>query len=318
MLGRLAPHPQGALMKVTALALAALLTAATTAASAIDTYDLGGSALGDPSTVWYKFGGKDVVAVFVRGSDGHLYAQVGDGNGGGWTGWAPIGSELLKSDPACVATSTSLIDCVAVGKNSNVFHVRYNAKKHEWTKWENLGGFATGAPGVARTSADGATALNVFVSGPENTLFINTYDGSWSDWKSLGVKVGGTVACTDILVLGAHCYDAGANGAEQFSDLTRTSGDEIFVDHLGGAIAGKVSAVATGMNGDTLRVFVNGPGKRLWFKKWDGGWQDWEQLPVTVGSSPGCAMRKAGGDAWCASVEANGTVKMIRIGEDEI
>jgi len=304
-------------MKPTLVALAALLVTASSA-SAVDTYNLGGSAKGDPSTVWYKFGGKDVVAVFVRGTDGHLYAQVGDAEGNNWTGWAPIGSEILKTDPACVATSTSLIDCVAVGKNNNVFHVRYNAKKHEWSPWENIGGFATGEPGVARTSAGGATKLNVFVSGPDNLLFINSYDGKWSDWKSLEVKVGGSVGCTDILVLGAHCYDTNSGSADQYSDLTRTSGSDIFVDHLGGAIEGKVSAVASGMNGDTLRVFVKGPGKRLWFKKWDGIWHEWAEIPVTVGSAPGCAIRKGGGDAWCASVENDSTVKMIRIGEGEM
>ena len=205
-----------------------------------------------------------------------------------------------------------------MGKNNNVFHVRYNAKAHEWSKWENLGGFATGAPGIVRTSADGATKLNVFVSGPENLLFINTYDGAWSDWQSLEVKVGGAVACSDILVVGAHCYDTSSGSADQYSDLTRQSGSDIFVDHLGGAIEGKVSAVASGMSGDTLRVFVNGPGHRLWFKKWDGTWHEWAQLPVTVGSAPGCAIRNGGGDAWCASVESDGTVNMSRVGEGEM
>lgn len=319
MLGRKHALAQpGAQMKSTLLALGAILSMTGTA-SAIDMFDLGGAAAGSPSTVWYKFAGKDAIAVFVRGKDGLMYAQVGDGEGGGWTGWAPIGAEILKSDPACVATSTSLIDCVAVGKSNNVFHVRYDAKKHQWTDWENLGGFATGAPGLARTSEDGKTTLNAFVSGPDNLLFIDTFDGKgWSDWQSLDVKVGGVVACSDILVVGAHCYDTSSGSAEQLSDLTRTSGSDIFVDHLGGAIEGKVSAVASGMNGDTLRVFVNGPGHRLWFKKWDGQWNEWSQLPVTIHSAPGCAIRKTGGDAWCASVQDDGKVKMVLVSEAEM
>ena len=86
-------------MKSTLLALGAILSMTGTA-SAIDMFDLGGAAAGSPSTVWYKFAGKDAIAVFVRGKDGLMYAQVGDGEGGGWTGWAPIGAEILKSDPA--------------------------------------------------------------------------------------------------------------------------------------------------------------------------------------------------------------------------
>ena len=39
-------------------------------AVAAETYDLGGAAIGVPSVVWYKPGGNDAVAVFVRGKDG--------------------------------------------------------------------------------------------------------------------------------------------------------------------------------------------------------------------------------------------------------
>ena len=298
-----------------AATLGVLLAAGTGAAAAVETYDLGGSAKGDPSVVWYKFAGADAVAVFVRGTDGHMYAQVGDGQGAGWTGWAPIGDLTLKGDPACVATTTSLIDCVAVGAKNNVYHVSYNAKKHTWTEWENIGGFATGNPGIARTiDEDGNLLLNVFVSGPNNQLFLNARaDGEWTDWQNLEITVSGTVACTDILVLGAHCYDTGDGSAVQYSDLTRNSGSAVFVDKLGGAITGKVSAVATGKAGDTLRIFVNGPGHRLWMKKWHGSWNDWVEIVTTVLSAPGCAIRQGGGYAWCAGIEPDGTVKMMLI-----
>ena len=36
-------------------------------ALAVDTFNLGGAAIGNPSSVVYKFGGVDHVAVFVRG-----------------------------------------------------------------------------------------------------------------------------------------------------------------------------------------------------------------------------------------------------------
>ncbi len=303
-----------------AAAFTAVTTAGIAGAGAIETYELGGSALGTPSVVWYKPGGSDAVAVFVRGTDGHMYAQVGDGQGAGWTGWAPIGDLLLKSDPACVATSGSVIDCVAVGPNNNVFHIRHNAKSFTWSEWENLGGFATGAPGIARTLADNsAIMLNVFVSGPESLLFLNAFDGdSWSDWQNLEVKVGGTVTCTNILVVGAHCYDTSSGSPVQYSDVTRTSGSDILVADWQGQIAGTVSPVVTGKAADTLYLFGNGPGKRLWVKSWHGDFSEWKNLSVAIAnSSPGCALRAVGGNVWCGIIEDN-AVKMIMVEANDL
>lgn len=291
-------------------------------AVAAETYDLGGAAIGVPSVVWYKPGGNDAVAVFVRGKDGLMYAQVGDGEGGGWTGWAPIGDLKLKSDPACVATSTSVIDCVAMGPNNNIYRIRHNAKAFTWSQWENLGGYGTGAPGIARTvNEDGDVMLDVFVSGPNNLLFLNAFDGDeWSDWQNLDVSVGGAVACTDILVVGAHCYDTSGGSAVQFSDLTRTSGDDVLIADLGGQVNGKAAPVVSGKKGNNLHVFVNGPGKRLWVKSWNGQFSDWTQLRVALGSgAPGCGIKKSGGDVWCAVVDGgNGPVTAVWIGEDEL
>jgi len=292
------------------------------AAVAAETYDLGGAALGVPSVVWYKPAGNDAVAVFVRGKDGHMYAQVGDGEGSGWTGWAPIGDLMLKSDPACVATSGTVIDCVAMGPNNNIFHARHNAKAFTWSKWENLGGAGAAAPGIARTvSEDGDVMLDVFVEGPGGRLFLNAFDGDeWSDWQNLSVKVGGAVACTDILVVGAHCYDTSGGSAVQLSDLTRNTGSDVLIADLGGQVNGKAAPVVSGKKGNHLHVFVNGPGKRLWVKSWDGQFSDWTQLPVAIGSgAPGCGVKKSGGDVWCAVVAGgNGGVEAIRIGADEL
>ena len=295
------------------------LALGSTGALALDTFDLGGAAKGDPSVVWYEFGGDDYVAVFVRGPADLMYANVGSANGDTWTGWAAIGNEPLKSSPSCVATYDTLIDCVGVGASNAVMHISYDADDPSWSNWESLGGFATSAPSAVRTKEDGETLLRIFVRGPADHLFMNTFDGDgWTSWEDLDVAIGGDPGCTDILVFGAHCYDTSAGKAEQYSDLTRESGAGIFVDDLGGIITDKASAVTTGNSGKTLRVFVNGPGSRLWFKKWNNTWQDWVQLPVAIGSAPGCAIKKSGGDAWCASVQGDGTVQAILIDASEI
>lgn len=299
-----------------AMLVAALVTAGN--AQALDTFNLGGAAKGDPSVVWYEFNGDDYVAVFVRGPGDLMYANVGSASGNTWTGWAAIGNEALKGSPSCVATYDFQIDCVAVGAGNAVRHITYDADDHDWSNWQNIGGFATSSPSAVRTIQDGDEILRIFVRGPGNLLFMNSFDGDWTDWKNLDVAFGGDPGCTDILVFGAHCYDTSNGSARQFSDLTRQTGAGIFVDDLGGLITQKASGVATGNAGNTLRVFVNGPGQRLWYKKWQNGWQDWAQLPVTINSAPACAIRKSGGDAWCASVMADGTVKAILIDNSEI
>lgn len=305
---------------VAGLAMLTALVATTGSALALDTFDLGGAGKGDPSVVWYKFGGDDFVAVFVRGPGDLMYANVGSESGDTWTGWTPIGNEALKGSPSCVATYPTQIDCVAVGAGNAVRHITYDSGAHEWSNWESIGGFATSNPSAVRTIEDGDELLRIFVRGPADHLFMNTYDGGdWSDWEDLDVTIGGDPGCTDILVFGAHCYDTSGGNALQYSDLTRETGASIFVDDLGGIITGRASAVATSNSGKTLRVFVNGPGKRLWFKKWNNAWQDWLQLPVAIGNgSPSCAIKKSGGDAWCAVVMADGTVTAILIDNSEI
>lgn len=303
---------------LTSICLAATLGASS--ASAVDTFDLGGAAKGDPTAVSYKFAGQDAVAVFVRGPGDLMYANVGDASGASWTGWAPIGEEALKGAPACVAVTPSFIDCVAMGKANAVYHVRYSAKAHEWTDWQSLGGYATGAPGIARAfDGEGNPYLAVYVSGPGNQLFANSrIEGEWTDWEPLGVTVGGDVACTDILRVGDHCYDATGGSAVQLTDVTMEANDSIAKDDLGGAVAHKVSAVATGAKGNTLRIFVNGPGQRLWMKKWSGAWAEWVQLPALAGTNaPGCTIKPQGGPAFCA-INEGGTVKVHKLDAGEV
>jgi hypothetical protein len=231
----------------------------------------------------------------------------------------PIGKQALKGSPSCVARTLSRIDCVAVSANNNVFWTTYDAKKNAWTGWSNLGGYATSDPSAIRTLEGGVATLRVFVRGPANHLFMNSLEGgAWTDWQDLDGTVGDQLACTDMFLSGAHCYDSSKGSALQLSDITNTTGNDVKVEDLGGIISGKVAPVATGSKGNKLFVFVNGPGKRLWVKSWTGAWSDWTQLAATVVSAPACAVSKSGDAFWCADVEGNGSVKMVRIAADEL
>ena len=303
-------------MKFAALVTAAAL-AFTAPALAVDSFDLGGAAKGNPSSVVYKFGGEDHVAVFVRGPADMMYAQVGTMDGSDWTGWANIGTLALKGDPDCVARTTTRIDCVGVGPSNKVYWTSYNASNNSWTGWTSLGGFATSDPSIVRTN-DGSTKLRVFVRGPADHLFMNTLDGgAWSDWQDLDKTIGTALSCVDLFNWGAHCYDSSGGSAVQLTNVTMTSGPAIMLDNIGGAVNGKVSAISTGADGDVLQVFVRGPGNKLWAKTWDASWNDWQQLDASMSSAPGCAMKKSGGDLWCASVGAGGAVKMHLLYEGE-
>jgi hypothetical protein len=300
-----------------AAALTALVLVTASPALAIDNFDLGGAAKGNPSSVVYKFAGQDHVAVFVRGPADMMYAQVGTMDGSDWTGWANIGTLALKGDPDCVARTTTRIDCVGVGPSNQVYWTSYNATSNSWSGWTTLGGFATSDPSIVRTN-DGSTQLRVFVRGPSNHLFMNTLDGgSWSDWQDLDKVTGEKLSCVDLFNWGAHCYDSSGGSALQLTNVTETTGAAMIEDDIGGAVNGKVSAISTGSDGDVLRVFVRGPGNRLWVKTWDGAWTDWEQLAAILGSAPGCAMKKSGGDLWCASVGGGGKVKMTLLDSSE-
>jgi len=306
-------------MKPTLLFAAAALACTALPGLAAESFDLGGAAKGNPSTVAYKFAGEDVVAVFVRGPGDLMYAQVGDSGGESWTGWAPIGKQALKGDPSCVARTSSRIDCVGVSAGNKVYWTSYDAKANKWTGWASLGGFATSDPSIIRTSEGGPAQLRIFVRGPANHLFMNTMaGGAWSDWQDREGVTGTALSCTDMFVSGAHCYDSTGGSAQQLTDVTHNKGSDVVVENLDGAVTGKVSAVASGADGDLLRVFVHGPGNKLWVKTWDSDWSDWAMLPVAMTSAPGCATPKSGYGTWCATVKPSGAVTMTLLDDSDL
>ncbi|MEO8758171.1 MAG: hypothetical protein ABI398_10530 [Devosia sp.] len=303
-------------MKSLILAAAAALTMSPLPALASESFDLGGAAKGSPSTVAYQFGGEDAVAVFVRGPGDLMYANVGTEVGAEWTDWTPIGTLALKGDPSCTARSTSRIDCTGVGPNNNLYWTSYDAKANKWTGWANIGGAATNDPSIVKTSEGGKTQLRIFVRGPLNHLFMNSLvNGSWSDWKDLKGVVGTSVSCARVFKLGAHCYDSSANSVLQLDDVTHKTGTDVVTEKLGGLVTGRVSAVG---NDWALRVFVNGPGQKLWINTWDKGWSDWQQTDVTMSSSPGCDVDSTGTIGWCANVTPSGSVTMNALLDGEI
>jgi hypothetical protein len=157
----------------------------------------------------------------------------------------------------------------------------------------------------------------VFVRGPGNHLFLNTLDGgNWSNWQDLDIAVGKELSCVDQFKWGAHCFDSSGGSAMYYANLTEKTGNDIPVADIGGIVSGKVSAIAEGADGDVLHAFVRGPGDKIWVNTWDADWSGWAQLNDTVKSAPACAMKKTGGDLWCASIR-NSKVLMTLIDDSE-
>src|SRR5260370_1303924 len=72
----------------TVLAAAAALAMLAAPAIAGETFDLGGSAKGVPSTVAYEFQGEEAFGVFVRGPQNHVFMNSLIGSK--WTDWKDL------------------------------------------------------------------------------------------------------------------------------------------------------------------------------------------------------------------------------------
>ncbi len=145
-----------------------------------------------------------------------------------------------------------------------------------WSGWADAGRLRHLGPERKRTG-DGGTQLRVLVRGPANHLFMNTLDErrAGPTGKISTRSPSAAIACVDLFNWGAHCYDSSGGSAVQLTNVTEETGAGMVLDDIGGAVNGKVSAVSTGADGDELRVFVRGPGNKLWVKTWDTSWDDW-------------------------------------------
>jgi uncharacterized protein YkwD len=154
--------------------------------------------------------------------------------------------------------------------------------------WQSLGGVLTSGPGV---STWGATRVDAFARGSDNSLFQNTWNGTaWGGWISLG---GVLTANPGAVSWSANRIDAFARGSDnqlyhKFWDGTRWSAWEA----LGGILTSGPAAASWAAG--RLDVFVRGTDSALWHKWWDGTqWSGWQNLSGILTSDPGAVSSAA-------------------------
>lgn len=150
-----------------------------------------------------------------------------------------------------------------------------------YSGWNSLGGILTASPSA---SSWGATRVDVFVRGSDDSLFQKTSNGtSWSNWIPLG---GILTSSPSAVSWGANRIDVFVRGTDnqlyhKSSDGTTWSAWEA----LGGILTSGPAA-ASWSNG-RLDVFVRGTDNALWHKWWDGSsWSVWQNLGGILTSDP--------------------------------
>jgi hypothetical protein len=180
----------------------------------------------DPAVINYGPGGQ-YENVFVRGTDGKLYADSFDPVVG-W-GWSNLGNPAgvqLASDPTVInyGDSGQYENVFVRGSNGNLYQ-DYFVPGTGWT-WSNLGNPATalvGSPAVINYGSGGQYE-NVFLMGADGKLYYDSYDPAvgwqWSNVNGETARVG------DIL--------RGSNASAQVGLYLKQVGGPVLADLQGG------------------------------------------------------------------------------------
>lgn len=148
----------------------------------------------------------------------------------------------------------------------------------QWYSWQSLGNVSTPAqggfpPSDPAVASWGPGRFDVFVCGTDRALWQKTYDGSWSDWESLGGEFSGNPAAV-------------SRGPGLIDVFTRRVGDAVIQhksfngswsdwESIGTSSSRAPSASSWGIN--RLDVFVALPAPDLFrplHRWWDGTWHE--------------------------------------------
>jgi len=128
-------------------------------------YPFGGAMKGSPDGV--AFGG-DNRAVFVRGTDDHIWWRVTFDNKtwAPWEDFSPLGGIRVTSDPTAVSRKPGEILLFARGENNMLWVTQYS--KGKWTMWVPWGGVMAGSPDA---TSWGGNRVDVFYRGADGSLY---------------------------------------------------------------------------------------------------------------------------------------------------
>jgi hypothetical protein len=168
------------------------------------------------AVVLYQVGSAIHEHVFAIGHDGNLYLD--DLNGAKGT-WQPLGNGGQKLNSAFVPAainyqvgSVTHEHVFAIGTDGNLYLDDWNGVK--WTPWQNLGNagggvgaFIVQGPAVINYQVGTVTHENVFVTGFDGNLYLDSWNGAQWTWKPLGNDDGQVIVLSDPAVIN---YQVGA------------------------------------------------------------------------------------------------------------
>jgi hypothetical protein len=148
--------------------------------------------------------------------------------------------------------------------------------------WTSLGGTLTSGPDASSWASNHA---DVFISGADNAMWQNTWNGStWSGWSSQG---GYLTADPGAVSWGTNRIDVFVRGADNqmWHKFGFGAGQWSGWEPLGGVLTSGPEVASWGSG--RLDVFVRGTDNGLWHKYWDGSrWIGWEPLGGVLTSDP--------------------------------
>jgi hypothetical protein len=216
--------------------------------------------------------------VFVRGTDNNIYRRWQQ-NGGGWSGWDPIGSPNggANSDPSAVSWGSGRIDLFVRGMDNALWHRAFSGS---WGNWESLGGVLTTGPDAA---SPGSGQVQVFLAGVNNQMWRCTYSNSTCAWD----QVTGGLASFDQSGVSpsAGRTDVFARGITDGLLYHRFwNGGWSAWENLSGPITGGPDAASWG--GGHMDVFARMSDNQI-YHRWEttGSWAGWS----VIGAPPGGA-----------------------------
>jgi len=151
--------------------------------------------------------GANRLDVFVRGTDNKLYWKNCTANcsgaNGTWSAWQPVGDGTFQGKPAAVSRGSDSIDVFVHGMDNELWAINYASGWGGWykvattgtLKWDGNCTSAADACSPAATARSNS-AMDVFVRGQDDKLFVTTWDGgaTWTGYGSIGGVVSSSPA----------------------------------------------------------------------------------------------------------------------------
>lgn len=140
--------------------------------------DLGGSLAAGSGPAATAIGDGSVAA-FVHGSDGALYRKTRTA-GGVWSGWYPLGGQLLGT-PGVAALGAGRLAVFVRGLDNRLYEK--TAAAGSWSGWLDRGGQISTSPAAAAAEDGGRT--DVVVLGTDGRLWQTTPTNASSGWTAI-------------------------------------------------------------------------------------------------------------------------------------